>query len=404
MNLLHFFKGFLHGIRWSAVMMSAFLSSNREEKRVRPYDLPPTMINHSGREVGTIDAWRARRQEISALFSEHVYGVIPDNEPALPSRVESESPFLHDALKKEITLFLTKDTNGPRAHLLLITPQGEGPHPVILGYNLEGNHTIHSSPAILKHLVWSKRIPGYSFISSDTTRGRRAERWPVEKILSRGYALATLYYGDIEPDYPNAVSGIRAAYPNLQNREDNFSAVGAWAWGLSRVMDYFEAEKTHHSIDVRHVALFGFSRAGKAALLTAARDGRFAGAIAASSGKGGASLSRRNFGETLRAMTKKYPHWFSKKFASYAGREDELPIDQHMLLSLIAPRPLLISAAARDWWSDPKGAEAAVNAARADTSALYGKEDTAAFYSHEGKHDVTTKEWEAYLDFLDTNL
>lgn len=404
MNPLRLFEAVLHGIRWSAIMVSAVLSSNREEKKVRPYDLPPTMINHSGRDVETIDAWRARRQEISALFSEHVYGVIPDNEPALTSRVESESPFLHGALKKEITLFLTKDINGPRAHLLLITPQGEGPHPVILGYNLEGNHTIHPDPAIEKYPVWSKRIPGYAFVPPESARGRRSGRWPVEEILSRGYALATLYYGDIEPDYPDAVSGVRAEYPKLQNRNDNFSAIGAWAWGLSRVMDYFEAEETHQYIDVRRVALFGFSRAGKAALLAAARDERFAAVIAASSGKGGASLSRRNFGETLRAMTKKYPHWFSKKFASYAGREDELPVDQHMLLSLIAPRPLLISAAAGDWWSDPKGAEAAVNAARADTSALYGKKDTAAFYLHEGKHDVTPEEWEMYLDFLDTNL
>ena len=402
MNLPHMLRALRYGLRWSSIMLGGFLSANRTEEHVAPYTLPDLLQDEQGKRISDTKAWEEKRKHaLLKLFSDYVYGVIPEPPSGIDFQIENRAPALNGlALKKEITLFLISGKKGLHARLLLLIPRGEGPHPVILGYNLEGNHTVHRDLGVAKHAVWSKKIPGYSFIPSEKTRGRRAERWPVEKILSRGYAVATLYYGDIEPDYPGASSGIRGKYPELQNRDNNFSALGAWAWGLSRVMDYLARDP---DIDASRAALFGFSRAGKAALLAAARDSRFAAVIAAASGKGGAALSRRAFGETIRAMTAKYPHWFSKKLASYADRANELPVDQHMLLALIAPRPLLVSAAAGDWWSDPKGAEAALSAARA-AYALYGKEDAAAFYLHKGKHAVTPAEWETYLNFFDRNL
>ena len=321
MNIVNLFESALHGIRWSAVMVEALLFSNRDERRVHPLALPD-LLAHAGTRHTSI--WDDRKAALLQLFSEHVYGVAPSGNVSVHAVTESDGAFLTTFRKKEVTLSLQCGTRNIPAHLLLLLPGGEGPHPTILGYNFEGNHTVHADPSITKHPIFAKRIPGYRYVPHERTRGKRSERWPIENIVTKGYALATLYYGDIEPDYPDASSGVRAAYPGLQEREDNFSALGAWAWGLSRVMDYLTNEPL---IDTSHVGLFGFSRLGKSALLAAARDERFASVIADSPGKGGAGLIRRNFGETLHVMAKKYPHWFSKKFASYAGREQELPVE-----------------------------------------------------------------------------
>jgi len=401
MNFIHVTRALRYGLWWSAVMLDGFLSANRNEEKVAPYTLPDPLQVSQETRMSDSEMWENKRRTLLDLFSEHLYGAIPESSPEINFKLDTSVSALNGiASKKEITLFLTSDTKGPNAHLVLFTPSGKGPYPVILGYNLEGNHTVLRDASISRYAVWSKKISGCSFIPSEGTRGKREERWPVEDILSRGYALATLYYGDVEPDYPNASSGIRAVFPEFQKQEDNFSAIGAWAWGLSRVMDYLS---TNADIDATRVSLFGFSRVGKAVLLAAARDRRFAGVIAVSSGKGGAALSRRTFGETLRAMTTKYPHWFSKKFASYAGRENELPVDQHELLALIAPRPVLVSSADKDWWSDPTGEKEAVDAAR-KVYALYKKENNLKHVLHHGKHEVTRDKWNDYFAFLGKNL
>ena len=252
--------------------------------------------------------------------------------------------------------------------------------------------------------------------ATDSSRGTTSRLLPIEKIIDRGYGIATIYCGDIDPDFDDGFkNGIQAIYPELQGRGDNFSTMAAWAWGLSRAMDYFE---TDNSIDSKRVAVIGFSRLGKAALWAGAKDDRFAMVISNESGAGGAKLFHRNLGEKVRRLNTVFPHWYCNNFRMYNDRDSILPFDQHMVIALVAPRPVYVASALEDLNSDPEGEFWGAKAAE-PVYRLFKKEGLPAsswpapnkpvmgqiaYHVRTGKHDMTEFDWSQYLEFADKHL
>ena len=383
--------------------------------------LPALLICDDGSRVDDDAAWRAkRRPEVLALFERHLYGRAPGQPESLSWEcIEADDAALDGrAVRRQVLLHVRNKGRELPLELLIYLPKAaSSPVPLFLGLNFGGNHTVHPDPAIRITRQWIRDTHGGEPHTADEeTRGSAAGRWCLERILARGFGLATLYCGDLDPDYDDGFqNGVHPLFygPN-QSRPaaDEWGAISAWAWGLSRVMDYLEEDG---AIDARHVAMMGHSRLGKTALWAGAQDERFALVISNCSGCCGAALSRRRFGETLERLDGIFPHWCCQNAHDYDGRESALPVDQHMLLALIAPRPLYVASAYEDTWADPKGEFLSALAASPvyellGAQGLPTREMPApgrsvvsgiGYHVRPGGHDVTDYDWDQYMAFAE---
>jgi hypothetical protein len=392
---------------------------NYDEGSVPTYTLPDPLRFESGAAVRSAQDFRDRRRpELLDLFARHVYGRV---EASLTLDAEWRRPLapFGNGLgsRGELSVMLTSGRGrGLQLSVLVHVPHAGTPRPAFLGLNLFGNHTLHPEPWISLPRGWLPENPSLGLqghVATDASRGMHAGRWPVELALSRGYALVSAYAGDIDPDFDDGFeNGLHGLLPRAEHpAEDAPGTIAAWAYGMSRMLD---ALSLVPQIDPTRVAAIGHSRLGKTALWAAAQDERFAMAISNQSGCGGAALSRRRFGERLLHINRRFPHWFCRAFHSYEERERELPIDQHQLLALVAPRPVYVGSAAADSWADPRGERLACEAASpvfelfgvrgaAEHSGSAGGVPHVGYHVRPGRHDLTPRDFWHYLDFADAH-
>jgi hypothetical protein len=337
--------------------------------------------------VRDAEMWRSvRRNEILDRYRTEMFGRAPGTVERVDLGVD---PLDGRAVRKQVSFGL--GASAPRMRILMYLPATKKPAPIVLGL---------------------------SFTDQNKVDPAAASQWQLDQILAHGYGLATIFYGDIEPDVVGGIKdGVRPLFFKPGQTEPaahEWGALAAWAWGLSSALDYLE---TDSAVDASRVMLVGHSRLGKATLW-AALDERFAVVISNESGEGGAALARRCFGERTADLNRRFPHWYAGNFRKFDGREDEIPFDSHMLLSLIAPRPLYVASAEEDRWADPRGEFlAAVHAG--PVYELFGKHgigtiempkvhepvgETVRYHIRTGKHDVTAYDWEQYLEFADKYL
>ncbi|MBI1354798.1 MAG: prolyl oligopeptidase family serine peptidase [Acidobacteria bacterium] len=406
----------------SAVVFAQPNNANYDESKVPSYTLPDPLVAADGTRISTPEAWREkRRPELVRLFESQMYGAVPPNAPKdLKSELleRTAGALGGKAVRKQVKIAFGPGPVAPAMEILLYLPaNAKGPAPVFLGYNFYGNHSIHADPGIHLSKSWMRDSPDFGVAdhkATEASRGVRASRWPVELILSRGYGLAVIYYGDVDPDFDDGFKNGVHALTGKPGPEE-WGSVATWAWGLSRAMDYLVEDP---DVDAQRVAVMGHSRLGKTSLWAGAMDERFAMVVSNDSGCGGAALSRRAFGETVERINTSFPHWFADSFNQYNAKESSLPVDQHELIALIAPRPVYIASAEEDLWADPTGEFlSGVNAG--PVYELLGRQGlgtehrppTESPIHHQighhvrrGGHDVTDYDWTQWMDFADERL
>lgn len=397
---------------------------NYDESKIPPYSLPNPLQFTDGRPVRNALDWEARRQEILRIFQSEMYGQIPEKSPIWTETLEKGTTLAGFGTRRQIRMWFREDKTGPYVDWLLVEPRyAPEPHPTILLLNYDGNHTLMEDDEVLITENWAN-VVGHG--TEPKARGYYAGQtrdavYPIGTMLSRGYAFLTACYGDISPDPEGEEAQNKSAYtqifdlwaPRDESRTDNTTALGAWAWTLMRAMDMIEQEP---DLDETRVLLTGYSRLGKAALLAGAYDDRFPVIVPNQTGGGGVPLAKRFYGENVATMTKAFTHWYCKAYKKYAGKEDTMPFDQHMLLSCVAPRALLVEGFDKGWF-DTKGEFLSVQAA-SPVWEMLGKEglpqvpwpgdyettaigSTLGYVHRSEEHGISAYDWTWMMDFAD---
>jgi (4-O-methyl)-D-glucuronate---lignin esterase len=375
------------------------------------------LVSFAEKRSATREQWfNQRRPELRALFQHYMYGEwpgFPTNVTGMIVRTDSAA-LGGKATLREVTVTIAEGC--PPIHLLLVTPNGtKGPTSLFVGLNFCGNHAIVKAPQVRIPDTWMYPGPGVEKNrATEAGRGAQFDTWSVDQIVERGYALATFYNGDVDPDENDRRGGMR---PFLASKGVHTATIAAWAWGVCRAIDYLTTLK---EIDAKRIAVVGHSRLGKAALLAAAMDDRIALVIPHQAGCGGSAPDRchNSKAETIERINTHFPHWFCDTFKQFNKQIERLPFDQHCLVALVAPRPVLLSNAVEDQWANPEGqfeilkaAEPAyrllgANGIGADKMPEPGKliDSTLGYYIRPGQHSMTRGDWKIFLDFADKNL
>lgn len=379
------------------IALESTLAQNYDESKVGIYTLPPLLVDANGKAVKTKDQWEtARRAEVLKLFEDHVYGTMPRSFDSLSFTVVNDQPGVMQgaAHLKETDVTIYNRGEQATIHVVLFTPQ-------------------QAKQAVPTFLLINNRSPKNTLASRDTIMGF----WPAEQVIAAGYGIAAFHVSDAAPDDKDTYqNGLLQLFPEELTRDNGMKAIGAWAFAASRVLDYFEKEK---SVDHENVIVVGHSRGGKASLWAAAQDQRFAMCVTNCSGNTGAALSKRNFGETVAKINTTFPHWFNDNYKQYNDNEAALPVDQHMLIALVAPRPVYATNATEDLWADPTGTYLALRNAepvfnlykhQSHLAATPPNPDSPvsawplAYHNRTGIHDLTFYDWEQFVLFAERYL
>jgi len=386
---------------------------NYDEALVGDYILPDPLVLANGKPVKDAKTWiTKRRPEIVKLFEANQYGRAPGRPAAMSFDVFDKGTPAFDgkALRRQVTVYFSADKAGPKMDLLVYLPAGATkPVPLLLNISFTANSSVVDDPGVKPGEIWGrdkKRVPAAG--------GRSFGKFPVMSFVEKGIGVATVYYGDIDPDFDGGVGlGVRSLYP--APKPDEWGTISAWAWGLSRAVDYLETDK---GVDAKRIAIFGVSRLGKTVMWAGAHDERIAMVIASCSGEGGAALARRNYGETVKHMAARFGYQFAGNYASYGDSVDKMPVDANMLVALIAPRPVLLQTGTTDLWSDPKGEFLAAVAA-APVFKLLGKQGldtdkmpppgesilhTIGYHEHVGGHGTVPADYEVFRKFIEMHF